>query len=100
MRDVELKTGVSAVTIKLGDVPSTERESTMVVKAGVSSVRILLPRDAEARVEGQNGLVATDIGGRFVRSGGTWQTPGYSSASKTWDIRTEAGVGSVTVDTY
>ena len=100
VRDIEVKTGVSAVTIKLGDVPSTEHESTMVVKSGVSSVRILLPRDAEARVEGQNGLVATDFGGRFVRIEGTWQTPGYSSASKSWDIRTEAGVGSVTVDTY
>ncbi|MDP1794309.1 MAG: hypothetical protein Q8K63_09260, partial [Acidimicrobiales bacterium] len=98
--DIEVKTGASAVTIRLGDVPRGESESTLVVKAGVSSVRILLPRDAEARVEAQNGLVASDIGGRFERSGGAWQTPGYSSADKSWDIRTEAGVGAVTIDTY
>ena len=30
----------------------------------------------------------------------TWQTPGYYSASKSWNIRTEAGVGSVSIDTY
>ena len=100
VRDLAVKTGASAVAIKVGDVPSGERESTLVVKAGVSSVRILLPRDAEARVEAQTGLVANDVGGRFVRRGDTWETPGYSSASKTWDIRTEAGVGSVSIDTY
>jgi hypothetical protein len=100
VHDAELTTGVGAVAIKLGKVPGGERKSTLVVKSGVSSVRILLPRGAEARVEGQNALVATDVGSRFVRNAGTWETPGYSSASKTWEIRTEAGVGSVSVDTY
>jgi hypothetical protein len=95
-----VKTGASALTLKLGDVPSGQSVSTVVVKAGVSSVRILLPREAEARVAAQSGLVATDVGGRFERRGSAWQTPGYSSASKTWDIRTEAGVGSVSIDTY
>ncbi len=51
VRDMELKTGASAVSIRLGDVPDGERESTLVVKSGVSSVRILLPRDADARVD-------------------------------------------------
>jgi hypothetical protein len=100
VHDVEVKTGVSAVTLRLGDVPAGERVSTVLVKAGVSSVRILVPRDAEARVSDQTGLVANDVRGRFERRGDIWQTPGYSSASKTWDIRTEAGVGSVSIDTY
>ena len=99
-RDIEVKTGASAVTIKLGEVPAGVRESTLVVKSGVSSVRILIPRDAEARVEAQNGLVANDVGGRLERRDDAWQTPGYSSASKSWDIRTQAGVGSVSIDTY
>jgi hypothetical protein len=100
VRDVQVKTGASAVAVRLGDVPTGERVSTLAVKAGVSSVRILLPRDAEARIAAQTGLVANDVGGRFERRGETWQTPGYSSAGKTWDIRTEAGVGSVSIDTY
>jgi hypothetical protein len=100
VRNVAVKTGASAVTLKLGHVPSGQSISTVVVKAGVSSVRVLLPHEAEARVSGQNGLVATDVGGRFERRGDVWQTPGYSSAGKTWDIRTEAGVGAVSVDTY
>jgi hypothetical protein len=100
VRDFEVKTGASAVAIKLGDVPDGVRESTLVVKAGVSSVRILLPRDAEAHLQTQSGLVAKDLSTRFKPSSGAWQTPGYSSADKTWDIRTEAGVSSVSVDTY
>jgi hypothetical protein len=100
VRNLEVKTGASAVVLRLGEVPSGQRSSTVLVKAGVSSVRILLPRDAEARVSAQNGLVANDVRGRFQRRDDTWQTPGYSSASKTWDIRTEAGVGSVSIDTY
>ena len=100
VHDAEVKAGVSAVTVKVGAVPAGEHQSTLTVKSGVSSVTILLPRGAEARLETQNGLVASDVGGRFERRGGTWQTPGFDSASKTWDIRTEAGVGSVSVDTY
>lgn len=100
VRDMEVRTGVSSVTIKLGEVPSGEDESTLLVKSGVSSVRILIPRDAEARFRAQSGLVANDIGGDFERSDGEWQTPGYDSASKSWNIRTEAGIGSVSIDTY
>ena len=100
VRDMEVSTGVSSVTIKLGDVPSGEDESTLLVKAGVSSVRILIPRDAEARVQAKSGLVANDIGGSFERADGVWETPGYDSASKSWDIRSEAGVGAVSIDTY
>jgi hypothetical protein len=100
VRNLEVKAGASAVVLRLGEVPSGQRSSTVLVKAGVSSVRILLPRGAEARVSAQNGLVANDVRGRFQRRDDTWQTPGYSSASKTWDIRTEAGVGSVSIDTY
>jgi hypothetical protein len=100
VRDMELKTGASAVSIRLGDVPDGERESTLVVKSGVSSVRILLPRDADARVVTQTGLVVKDVAGRFERRGGTWETPGFSSADRTWIIKTEAGVGSVSIATY
>jgi len=100
VRDLEVKAGASSVTLKLGDVPAGERTGTIAVRSGVSSVRILIPRDAEARFVTQTGLVASDVGGRFERRDGAWETPGYSSADESWDIRTEAGVGSVSVDTY
>lgn len=100
VRALELRTGASAVTMKVGPVPATERRSTLLVKAGASSVTLLLPRDAEARIETANGLVATDVGGRFEKRDGAWQTPGYSSADRVWDIKTQAGLGSFAVETY
>jgi hypothetical protein len=100
VRDLEIKTGASSVVVKLGEVPSGTDTSSVLVKAGVSSVTILLPRDAAARVDAKNGLAATDVRGGLQRVGGSWETPGYSSASKAWNIQTEAGIGSVTVDTY
>jgi len=74
--------------------------ANVMVKAGVSSVRILLPDGAEARVETNNGLSSVRVGGRFEKSGNQWETPGYSSASKVYDISIKSGIGSVSVDTY
>ena len=100
VNDLQLRTGVSSATVKLGDVPDGANAVGVLVKAGVSSVRLLLPSGADARIDTQNGLSATHVGGRFVKSGNQWETPGYSSAGKVYNIRIESGIGSVSVDTY
>jgi|GEM_PF-134542 len=100
VKDLQLKTGVSSAVVKLGDVPDGVQAASVTVKAGVSSVRILLPDGAEARVETNNGLSSVRVGGRFEKSGNQWETPGYSSASKVYDISIKSGIGSVSVDTY
>jgi hypothetical protein len=88
------------VIVKLGEVPSGTETSNLLVRAGVSSVTILVPRDAAMRIEAKNGLAVTDVRGRFSRVGDVWQSAGYSSASKSWNIQTESGIGSVAIDTY
>lgn len=100
VKDLQLKTGVSSAVVKLGDVPDGVEAANVTVKAGVSSVRILLPDGAEAQVATHNGLSATHVGGRFTKFGSLWNTPGYSSASKVYNISIESGIGSVSVDTY
>ncbi len=100
VRDLTLSTGVSSVVVKLGDVPSGVDESSLLVKAGISSVRILVPKDADARIETSNGLVGTSVGGDFVRVDGGWETDGVDSAKQVWRIKTQAGIGSVSIDTY
>ncbi|NTW28480.1 MAG: hypothetical protein HGA39_03850 [Coriobacteriia bacterium] len=100
MRNLVVKTGVSSVTLRLGDVPDGQKESTLVLKAGVSSVKILLPAGVQAKIVAQNGLSSTSVNGAFVKSGNTWKTSGYDSASKVWTINTESGVGSISVETY
>ena len=100
VEDVELKTGASSSVIRLGEVPSDVRRATCLVKSGVASVKILVPASAEARVETANGLSGTDVGSRFAKRDGAYQTSGYSSASRAWDIRVESGVSAITVTTY
>lgn len=101
VRRLTLKTGASSATLKLGQVPSTVLATDVSIKAGVSSIEVLVPRDAEVRVDTHNGLSATDVDRRFSGMGaGVWQTPGYGTASKTINISVESGVSSISVRTY
>jgi hypothetical protein len=99
LRALTLSTGASRVDLKLGVVPDEVTKAPIVVKAGVSSVRISVPRDAEARVVSSGGLSSTEVNGDFAKVGdGSWQTPGYATAQRVYDISIESGVGSVSVE--
>ncbi len=101
IKSLLLKTGASSATLKFGEVPSTASSTDVTVKAGVSSIEILVPRDAELRVEASNGLSTTDVDKRLqVAGGGVWQTPGYKGASKVINVRIESGISSISVQTY
>ena len=101
VRQLTLKTGASSATIKLGQVPSTAIATDVSIKAGVSSIEVLVPRDAEVRIDTHNGLSATDVDRRFSGKGaGVWQTPGYDTAGKTINISVESGISSISVRTY
>ncbi len=71
------------------------------IKAGVSSVEVLVPRDAAVRIDTHNGLSATDVDRSFSGMGaGVWQTSDYDTASKTINISIESGISSISVRTY
>lgn len=99
VRALTVKSGASSVDIKLGAVPEEVNRTDVAIKSGVSSVKVRLPKDAEARVTSHSGLAATDVTGGFQQeSDGVWRTPGYGSASKVYEITIESGVGSVSVE--
>lgn len=99
LRNLVVKSGASSVDVKLGPLPDEVSRTQVTVKAGVSSVKIVLPRDVEAKVVSQSGLSSTDVAGDFQQeSGGVWRTPGYASAERAYDIAVESGVGSVTIE--
>jgi len=101
VRSLALKSGVGTASLKLGEVPSGVSGTDVTVKSGVSSLTILVPRDAEVRLDTHTGLNGTSVGSSFVRqSGGVWQTPGYSANAKALHISVESGIGSVSVQTY
>jgi hypothetical protein len=101
VRQLTLKTGASSTTVKLGEVPSTAIATDVTIKAGVSSVEILVQRDAAVRIDTHNGLSATDVDRAFTGMGsGVWQTDGYDTAAKTINISVESGISSISVRTY
>ncbi len=101
VRQLTLKTGASSSSLKFGHVPATAVATDVTIKAGVSSVEVLVPRDAAVRVDTHNGLSATDIDRALQgMGGGVWATPGYETASKTINISVESGVSSISVRTY
>jgi hypothetical protein len=99
LRALKVSAGASRVNVELGVVPDEVTNATVAVEAGVSSVTIVVPRDAEARVVSSGGLSSTDVSGELTKKGdGSWQTPGYASAARVYDISIESGVGSVSIE--
>jgi hypothetical protein len=99
LRALTLSAGASRVQLKLGVVPDQVPRAAVVVKAGVSSIKIVVPKDAEARVVSHGGLSSTNVSGSLVKQGdGSWQTSGYASAQRVYDISIESGVGSVSIE--
>ena len=93
-----LRTGASGVDLRLGDVPESVTTDKVAIKAGVSSVNIALPKDAATRIVAHDGLSSTNVVGDFARQGdGSWETPGFGSASHAYEISIESGVGSVSI---
>jgi hypothetical protein len=98
LKSLVVKTGASSVNIKLGPVPEEVTTSKINVKAGVSSVTIVVPRNVDARIVTHNGLSSTNISNDFMRQGdGSMVTPDFNTASRTYEISIESGVGSVSI---
>lgn len=98
LKSLAVKTGASSVNIKLGSVPEEVTTAKVNVKAGVSSVTIVVPRDAEARIVTHNGLSSTNVSSDFTRQGdGSWVTPDFNATQRAYEISIESGVGSVSI---
>lgn len=97
-----LKTGVSNADLRLGQLAIYDAKTPIVIKAGVSSVTLRIPKNAEARVTASNGLSTIDVSGDLIQQpGGAWETPGYSAnRGGGYDISVESGVGNVSIRTY
>jgi hypothetical protein len=105
VRSLVLETGVSSSTIRLGDAPDGPEEGRVNVESGVASVKILVPADAQVRVQSDSGLTAHEIDPALKSLGGReWETPGFSAAQQSgdpvWVITTSSGIGTVAVSTY
>lgn len=100
-----LKTGVSSNTVRLGDAPRGVSEGRVTIESGVASVKLLVPDDAEVRIDAASGLTGFDISSVFGKRGSNeWRTSGFDAAQSAgrpvWVITAKSGLGSLEVDTY
>ncbi len=99
---VEARTGVSQVTLTLGDVPQGVDEVPVLVRGGVANFAVKVPSGVAVRVDAEAGLTNVSVDSEIPRmSGGgrTWMTAGYPGEGG-YRIRFEAGVSNVEVRTY
>lgn len=105
VRSLVLKPGVADCTVTVGDVPDSVSRGRVDVEAGVSTVRLRLPRDAEVRLETSGGLSTTDVDRRLEPAGDrAWETPGFADAEDSgdpvWVVSVESGIGAFDLSTY
>lgn len=67
-------------------------------KAGVGAMHITIPSGMAARVTVQSGLGAVHVNGVFDRSGDTYVTPDFATASNRVDLHVSGGLGEITVN--
>ncbi len=101
---LQLKPGFATCDVKLGDPVMGQGESSVLIKAGLSTIDLAVPQDAEFRVESSSGLSGVSIEGANKLSSGVWETAGFADAKDAdkpvWVIRLESGLASFTLDRY
>jgi len=97
VRKLRIEGGVGAIRVMLGD---RAAESTVAIKAGVSSVHVRVPEIAGCEVRIDAPLSSKRVRG-FVREGdGVYRTTDFASAACKIAITIDAGVSKITVERY
>lgn len=92
--DLRVNSGVGEVRATL---PSQGRVQAT-FKAGVGATHVTIPRNMAARVTVNTGLGQVNVNGTFDKSGDTYTSPGYETASDRVELRIDGGLGQITVD--
>jgi len=94
LSSLRMEAGVGEVTATLPSSGSYRAD----FKAGVGAMNVTIPAGMAARVTVHTGLGAVHVNGTFSRSGDTYETPGYASATDRVDLSVDGGLGQITVD--
>lgn len=102
LNSVEVRSGVSQVTMDLGAVPKGIEEVRVLVRGGVADFTLRVPEGVPVRVDAEAGLTNIDVADDIPRasdSSRVWMTPAYPGAGG-YRIHFEAGVSNVAVARY
>jgi hypothetical protein len=94
---VKIHTGVSQVLLTVGE---RQKECSVTVQAGVSSVKIRVPESVGCELTSEGGLSTRSYPGFHEEGKGLYRTDNFSSAGKRIMVRLHAGVSSLSVRRY
>jgi hypothetical protein len=93
---LSLKSGASSTHILL---PANAGQTWVNIETGVTSVHLTIPPQVAGRIHYSGGLSSIQIdSGRFPKSGNSYQSPDFDTASNKVDIKIDTGIGSVIID--
>ena len=93
--ELRLQTGASATRLTL---PANAGHTRAEIHSGAASVSVRVPSGVAARIRAKSGMAEVKIDrNRFPRTGDTYQSPDYDTASNKVDLYVETGVGSMDI---
>lgn len=99
----ELDSGAAEATVKLGT-PVSSDPVNVKVDTAVSSVTLLVPRDAPVRVAADSAISGNSYGGLEKGADGAWYSDTYRAAASSgrpvWNIDLDNAVGAFSLSTY
>lgn len=93
--NLDINTGASTLNLTLGD---KEDSSHVIIDAGASSINIILPKAAGARVVITSGLSSKNFTDFNQVSNNTYESNNYNSVSKKIDITLSLGASSLNIN--
>lgn len=90
-----LRAGASSTEVRL---PAHAGHTRASIKAGASSLSLLIPKGVAAHIQAKGGLAAITVDrARFPQAGGIYRSPDFETAENRVEIEVETGVGSVDI---
>ena len=93
--ELRLRAGASSTEVRL---PAHAGHTRASIKAGVSSLFLLIPEGVAAHIQTKGGLAAVTVDrARFPQTEGAYRSPDFETAENRVEIEVETGVGSVDI---
>jgi len=97
LRDINVKTGASSLTLKLG---SREDVTVVNIDSGVSSIVLKVPAGSGVQLKLKSGLTTKHLADLSEISKDTYESSGYIQAKNKINITSKVGVSSFTIERY
>ncbi len=95
MEKTSIDAGASKIRVRIGD---KAVESELFIKAGASSVEIILPRGIGAKMSLKTGLTSKELNNFRQTGDNTYESEDYEKAGKKINIILDVGISSLKVD--